>query len=193
MNREEQIRMLLHPEKYTDEQLDQMLDETNIPLPDAEEEWEKLELRTSKPSEGQGVATTRRWLRVAAMFIGVLMLSGITYAAIRIISNATQTKEEQQAESVSADGAQTTNLQPQTADEEGNDSIRVFENAELGMMLSEMAAYYQYEVTYQSEDAKHVRLYFTWDKHKEIDDVVATFNKFDRIHITRENRKLIVE
>jgi len=61
------------------------------------------------------------------------------------------------------------------------------------MMLSEMAAYYQYEVNYQSEEAKHVRLYFTWDKHTEIDDVVATFNKFDRIHITRENRKLIVE
>lgn len=31
--REERIRMLLHPERYTDEQLAQMLDETKIPCP----------------------------------------------------------------------------------------------------------------------------------------------------------------
>ena len=42
MKKEEQIRMLLHPEKYTDEQLDQMLDETNIPVPDANEAWKSF-------------------------------------------------------------------------------------------------------------------------------------------------------
>ena len=42
MKKEEQIRMLLHPEDYTDEQLDQMLDETDVKVPDADEEWEKF-------------------------------------------------------------------------------------------------------------------------------------------------------
>jgi hypothetical protein len=192
MTRDEQIRMLLHPEKYTDEQLDQMLNETNIPVPDAEEEWEKLQTPPlTPPLEGRGMAT-RRWLRVAAMFIGVLMLSGITYAAIQLISNSTKTEEEPQTEAVVQANAQPTDI-ISTATDEPTDSVRIFENAELMTMLTEMAAYYHCEVSYQREETKHVRLYFTWDKASKIDDVVATFNKFDRIHITQEDRKLIVE
>ena len=75
MKKEEQIRMLLHPEQYTDEQLDQMLDEVDVPVPDAGEEWNKIQTPPlAPPLEGRG---TRRWLRVAASFIGVLMLSGL--------------------------------------------------------------------------------------------------------------------
>ena len=39
MKNEKQIHMLLHPERYTYEQLDQMLNETDIPVPEVEEEW----------------------------------------------------------------------------------------------------------------------------------------------------------
>ena len=70
--KEEQIRMLLHPEKYTDEQLDQMLDEVNIPVPEANREW----MRFEKKRSGFPV------LKIAASIIGVLMLSGIAYATI---------------------------------------------------------------------------------------------------------------
>ena len=72
MKKEEQIRMLLHPEKYTDEQLDQMLDEVNIPVPDANSEW----MRYKKKRSGFPI------LKIAASIIGVLMLSGIAYATI---------------------------------------------------------------------------------------------------------------
>ena len=34
--------MLLHPEKYTDEQLAQMLDETRVDIPDTNKEWQRL-------------------------------------------------------------------------------------------------------------------------------------------------------
>ena len=49
MTREEKQRMLLHPERYTDEQLDEMLNETDIPVPDIDTEWkhfESFEFRT---------------------------------------------------------------------------------------------------------------------------------------------------
>ena len=75
MKKEEQIRMLLHPEDYTDEQLDQMLDETDVKVPDTDEEWEKFR------SEKREVKNERPiLLKIAAMFVGVLMLSGIAYA-----------------------------------------------------------------------------------------------------------------
>ena len=72
MKKEEQIRMLLHPEKYTDEQLDQMFDEVNIPVPEANREW----MRFEKKRSGFPI------LKIAASIIGVLMLSGIAYATI---------------------------------------------------------------------------------------------------------------
>ena len=46
---------------------------------------------------------------------------------------------------------------------------------------------------YKTEASKHIRLYYTWDKQATIDDVIDTFNKFERIQITRDNKKLIVE
>ena len=69
----------------------------------------------------------------------------------------------------------------------------VYEDAELVNILNEIATFYQVEPVFKNEDIKHVRLYFTWDRGKTIDDIIDTFNKFERIHISRENKKLIVE
>ena len=88
-------------------------------------------------------------------------------------------------------------IEPATSQMAEQDSTKtervVFENKELAAMLGEMAAYYGCEVSYKSDAVKHVRLYFTWDKAMEVDDVIAMFNKFERIHITKEGKKLTVE
>ena len=182
MKKEDQIRMLLHPEDYTDEQLDQMLDETDIQVPDANEEWKRF--------EGRGMAA-RRWLRVAAMFVGVLMLSGIAYAAVQIIRS-------QEAEVGSQETVVSTNTQhlsPNTQTPADSTVMKpvVYEDAELSTILNEITTFYQCELVYKTEANKHIRLYFTWDKKATIDDIIDTFNKFERIHITRDNKKLIVE
>ena len=187
MKKEEQIRMLLHPEDYTDEQLDQMLDETNIPVPDANKEWEKFR------NEKRQVKSERPMLlKIAAMFIGVLMLSGIAYAAIHIVSQ--RVGEDLQSPTQKA---RITNSRQQITEEQPTDSTAmkpvVFEDAELNTILREIATFYQYEVVYKSEASKHIRLYFTWDKKATIDGIIDTFNRFERIHITRDNKKLIVE
>ena len=69
----------------------------------------------------------------------------------------------------------------------------VYEDAELATILNEIATFHQCEVVYKNEASKHLRLYFTWNKKVTIDDIIDTFNKFERIHITRDNKKLIVE
>ena len=72
MKKEEQIRMLLHPEQHTDKQFDQMLDEVSVPMPDADKEWERFR-RSHLQRRSKG------WMQVAASIVGVLMLSGIAY------------------------------------------------------------------------------------------------------------------
>ena len=87
MTREEKQRMLLHPERYTDEQIDKMLNETDIPVPDTDTEWQKFErkakhLRSENPNFS--LFTLHFSLhKIAAMFIGVLMLSGIALMTIQ--------------------------------------------------------------------------------------------------------------
>jgi hypothetical protein len=130
---------------------------------------------------------------MAALFIGVLILSGITYAAIHMISSNPQS--EQVNQTVAVDNTQPLTINAQQSASADSTIIQpvVFENAELGRILQEIASFYQCEVVYKKEKTKRVRLFFTWDKKQSLDQVVETFNKFERFHIAKENQKLIVE
>ena len=85
--------MLLHPEHYTEEQLDQMLDETNAPIPDVEEEWRHFK---AKRHQRQHQNPMMRW---AAVIITVATLSGISYAAIQHFWKANDDKDKPAATS----------------------------------------------------------------------------------------------
>ena len=193
MKKEEQIRMLLHPEDYTDEQLDQMLDETDIKVPDANEAWEKFrnEKREVKSEKREAKSERPMLLKIAAMFIGILMLSGIAYAAVQIIRSQKSEVESQEA----VVSTNTQHLSPNAQAPADSTAMKpvVYEDTELATILNEIATFHQCEVVYKSEASKHIRLYFTWDQKATIDELIGTFNKFERIHITRDNKKLIVE
>lgn len=208
------LRMLEHPEQYSDEQLLELLaDEECRELYEAmrlsadafevedakakisaglkDEEWQKFSMTHDEGSDDRTIRRHFSLSKIAALFIGVLMLSGIAYAAYRIAHRAGEDSQKPVQEQPMADSPQQVLIQ------EPADSIKqalvVFENAELQTMLNEMATYYNYKVSFRTEAAKHIRLYFTWDKASKIEDVVAMFNKFERIHINIENQTLVVE
>ena len=189
MTREEKLKMLLHPEQYTDEQMDQMLNETEVSTPDANEEWRKFE---AEHLNSKFYTLNSKLIKIAAMFIGVLMLSGIAYAAVHIIRSQETRDRSQETTAVANATLSTVNSQLAEQDSVLHQPV-VFEDAELNTILREVATFYQCETIYKNDKVKHVRLYFTWDKRKPIDEIVETFNKFERFHITRENPKLIVE
>lgn len=157
-------------------------------------EWQRLQQQTSGDETTSAVRPQRRWLNIAAMFVGLLVLSGIAYAAVHIISS---NKEETNTKTQETRIVNPSEEGQQIGQEEMKDSLMlqpvVFENAQLSSILGNIASYYHYEVVYQDKAAKNVRIYFTWDKSASIEDVVETFNKFERIHITKENNKLIVK
>ena len=145
-------------------------------------------LRPGHSPVGSTSHQRRRWLQTAAIFIGVLMLSGIAFAAVQLVKATSQAKRSQ-SETVQPIVSKTQLTE--------NDSTMmkpvVFENAELKAILGEIATYYNYKVIYKGEDAQHTRLYFTWDKQMPIEDIVETFNQFNRIHITVKDCQLLVE
>ena len=94
---------------------------------------------------------------------------------------------------VTTDAQGSTLNNPQVAQDSTIMKPIVYEDTELVTILNELATFYQVEPVFMKEETKHIRLYFTWYKKQTIDDIVDTFNKFERIHITREDKKLIVE
>jgi ferric-dicitrate binding protein FerR (iron transport regulator) len=179
------LDMQEHPEKYSEEQIETMMDDLDR-LPDVDVAWQEF--------QQTGQSSPRRWLKAAASIIGVLMLSGIAYAAVHIISrNAgvdeeTPTHEVQNINSPLNDDAIvetfTTDSIPQT---------RIFENTPLDEMVSEIAHYYNKVADIQSKEAHELRLYYKWDPKDALENVVDDLNHFDRVNLAIEDDKLIVK
>jgi hypothetical protein len=157
-----------------------------------DEEWTKFEAKHFGSEKRKVRSEKSSFLKIAAMFIGVLMLSGIAYAAIHIVSNHVGGDMKSSAQEV-----QVTNSRQQQNDELPADSTamqpKIYEDVELATILDDIATFHQVEPVYKKEDSKHIRLYFTWDKKQTIDNLIDTFNKFERIHITRHDNILIIE
>ena len=157
-----------------------------------EEEWAKFEAAHFHAVGGDLQSPTqqaRRFLRlhqIAAILIGVLMLSGIAYAAIRIVNQRVGGDMQSPTQEVRISNSHQQKTARQSIDSTAMHPV-VFEDAKLESILHEIATFYQCEVVYKNEKVTHVRLYFTWDKTAGIDEVIGTFNKFERFHITHEN------
>ena len=153
-----------------------------------DEEWTKFE---AEHFGGEQRKVRPPFLKIAALFIGVLMLSGITYAAVHIISSSQETQGPKTEAIVN------TKTQKASYEQAGQDSTLqksiVYEDAELVTILDDIATYYEVESVYKKETSKHIRFYFTWDKKQSLDTIIDTFNKFERIHITRYDKILIIE
>ncbi len=179
------LDMQEHPEKYSEEQIETMMDDLDR-LPDVDVAWQEF--------QQTGQSSPRRWLKAAASIIGVLMLSGIAYAAVHIISrNAgvdeeTPTHEVQNINSPLNDDAIvetfTTDSIPQT---------RIFENTPLDEMVSEIAHYYNKVADIQSKEAHELRLYYKWDPKDALEKVVDDLNHFDHVNLAIEGDKLVVK
>lgn len=208
------FQMMEQPDKYTHEQWQDILADEEcrelymlmsktksafdvqreVSDEEIDAEWRRLQQQTTAEETTSDIRSRHRWLNIAAMFVGLLVLSGIAYAAVRIISSNKEESNTQTQETTIVNHGQESQ---QAGQEVLKDSLMiqpiVFEDKELSSILGDIAPYYHYEVVYQNKAAKSIRIYFTWDMAASIEDVVETFNKFDRIHITKENNKLIVK
>ena len=211
------LRMMEHPEHYRNEQWQELLsDEECRKLYEAmrlstsafeakdakqkiangikEKEWQKRKAEffgSEKPY--YSLFTIYYSLKkLVAMFVGLLMLSGIAYAAVQIA------KQHQQSEaSLSAD---TTAVEKSSLithhsslPQDSIPQVRIFENVPLDKMVSEIAHYYNKVVDIQSEHAHELRLYYEWEPQDAIESVVQDLNHFDRVNLALEDDKLIVK
>ena len=207
MEQNDKIRLLLdmheHPESYTDEQLASMLDDemlerlatakramTDIPEPDVDAEWQRFEQEHFTP------AHNRRWLKVAAMIAGVLMLSAFTYAAIHAVRAHQPEVQQPMTEQVeNTDGSVESSSPTEAA---GIDSVSTgqpvtFDNVALETIVGDIAARHQMQVEFRNEDARALRFYFVWQPDEDLDAALERLNLFESVNISKEGNTIVVE
>ena len=74
--------MLEAPDKYSDQEIETMMDDLDQ-MPDVDEAWQQF-----AQQHISSVRLMHTWRKVAAILIGILAISGITIAAVRIVHQA---------------------------------------------------------------------------------------------------------
>lgn len=211
-----------HPEKYTDEQVEHLLADEEaqeflrdlamarmagrkaVPKKvDVDKAWKEFSEKHNKAKSISNGANTsyHNRMQIAVSIIGIIFLSGVALAAVqngwlkfavsdKVADNKT-TIEQTVKQKPSADDS----LKAVTA--EPNDSLNmkpvVFDNAELGTILTQMADFYHVKVRYDNDDTQHVRLFFNWNKTKTLEQNLEILNAFDRIQIEYAEGELVVK
>ena len=158
-----------------------------------EEDESQLEIL----DEGEYKPRLRAYLaprKIAASFIGVLLASGIAFAAIQVVRNISTPKPQQPTTE------QTTDIDPVTflpADTVQADTISVepyiFNNVPLDSMLTAIATAHGVGVEFENEAVRHLRFHFVWKREDSLSRVVEKLNTFEAVNIGMEDKTLVVK
>ena len=202
MEKDEKIQLLLdmqeHPEQFSEQALQTMLDDPEMrelmeataqlkqammsdenDVNDVDAEWRRFaqtHLTEQKPE--------RSWLKIAATFIGILMMSGIAFAAIHIIRNFSNAGIEPQKTIQETTIANSHQLPADTIKTDTIPSKVVrYDEATLEKILTDMADYYGLSLIWKSEEAKTLRLFYIWNKQQSAVEAIRSMNSFERIRL----------
>ena len=194
----------------TRQSLDFAKSKEKMKMPSIDAEWEKLKEEKQQKEEMNQNAETQQtaklfslWspMRKVAAVAAVLVVSGITFAAIHLVTRSHQTSDKHNTELVASrkDSIQQVSAPQKSNIEEKTDSASlaqlplVYENAELQNILTPIAEHFHLQVTYQNESARHIRLFLQLEKNMSLDDIIELMNHFEKVNIRHEGQTLIVE
>lgn len=207
---EEEVNELYQQLVETRQSLDFAKSKEKMKMPSIDAEWEKLKEEKQQKEEMNQNAETQQtaklfplWspMRKVAAVAAVLVVSGITFAAIHLVTRSHQPSDNSNTELVASqkDSIQQVFAPQKSNIEEKTDSASlaqlplVYENAELQNILTPIAGHFHLQVTYQNESARHIRLFLQLEKNMSLDDIIELLNHFEKVNIRYEGQTLIVE
>jgi len=131
--------------------------------------------------------------RLVASFIGILLVSGIAFAAIQIVRYAQQNTSKPE-EVINT--PKPTNVIPTdtlTTDTIAAPQPIIYDNIPLEKMLPEIAAHYDAKVTFVNDEARQLRFRFVWNPQKGIEQVISDLNQFERLTVTLKDNQITLE
>ena len=210
------LEMLDHPEAYTEQEIHDIInrdedtretyrlmveakrssrnrqDETPV---DVDAAWQRFHQRLRPMQHGRG------WMKMAASFIGVLLVSGIAFAAIHIVRHyvgrdmPTPPQETEVAvphQQVALNDTIKVGTTDTIAPKATMEPV-VFDNVPLEEMLPDIAAHYDATVSFANDKARQLRFRFVWNPQQDIDQVVSDLNQFESLTVTLKDNQITVE
>ena len=207
---DEEVNELYQQLIETRQSLDFAKSKEEMKMPSIDAEWEKLKEEMQQKEEMSQNAETLQtaklfplWspMRKVAAVAAVLVVSGITFAAIHLVTRSHQASDKHNTELVTShkDSIQQVSAPQKSNIEEKTDSASlaqlplVYENAELQNILTPIAGHFHLQVTYQNESTRHIRLFLQLEKNMSLDDIIELMNHFEKVNIRHEGQTLIVE
>ena len=165
--------------------------------PNIDEEWEKFSQEHQLQEEATHPITS--WRKLAASIAGFVLISGIAFAAIHTYikrsQETTQVTADTHPEVIKSDSAkQVTAKDSLTNPKPEKPAIhKTFENVAFEQMISEIASYYDLQVKFENNEDKTLRLYYEWNSHSSIENIVKELNQFENVNIELQQNELIVK
>ena len=212
---DEEVNELYQQLVETRQSLDFGKSKEEMKMPSIDAEWEKLKdemklkEKQQKEEMNQNAETQHTakllplWspMRKVAAVAAVLVVSGITFAAIHLVTRSHQASDKNNTELVAShknsiqqvSAPQKSNIEKKTDSASLAQFPLVYENAELQNILAPIAGHFHLQVTYQNESARHIRLFLQLEKNMSLDDIIELMNHFEKVNIRHEGQTLIVE
>lgn len=207
---DEEIREILQDEEcrklyQTMVEVDSTL-ENPSPIINVDEEWEKFsqehqlqEEATQNAAQEAASHPITSWRKLAASIAGFVLISGIAFAAIHTYikrsQEPTQVTADTHPEVINSDSAkQVAAKDSLTHPKPEKPAIhKTFENVAFEQMISEIASYYDLQVKFENNEDKTLRLYYEWNSHSSIENIVKELNQFENVNIELQQNELIVK
>lgn len=207
---DEEIREILQDEEcrklyQTMMEVDSAL-ENPSPIINVDEEWEKFsqkhqlqEEATQNAAQEAASHPITSWRKLAASIAGFVLISGIAFAAIHTYikrsQEPTQVTADTHPEVIKSDSAKQVAAKDSLAHPKPEKPAihKTFENVAFEQMISEIASYYDLQVKFENNEDKTLRLYYEWDSHSSIENIVKELNQFENVNIELQQNELIVK
>lgn len=204
-----------HQEKYSDEEIREILQDeecrklyqTMVEVDSAlektshiiniDEEWEKFSQEHQLQEKATHPITS--WRKLAASIAGFVLISGIAFAAIHTYikhsQETTQVTADTHPEVIKSDSAKQVAATDSLTHPKPEKPVihKTFENVAFEQILSEIASYYDLQVKFENNEDKTLRLYYEWNSHSSIENIVKELNQFENVNIELRQNELIVK
>ena len=154
---------------------------------DVDAAWQRLNQKLQPKQHDFG------WMKIAASFIGVLLVTGIAFAAIWSLTPGPSPKDEESGCMQTSDSVKHSTPLSNRRGAEGETPSVIYDNIPLEKMLPEIAAHYDVEVTFANEAVRGLRFHFVWSPVQDIANVVNDLNQFEHLHVTLKDNLITVE
>ena len=188
------IDMTEHPERYTEDELRQMLID--------DDEGSRIYKTISEINVAFNMENGMRLLqkskqhsfinKAAAAVIAICLISGITYAAVALIQPQ-RSQTEVVSPAPAASPSESAPVLGVSASSSPSPLVKTYENAPLASIIADMARAFSKQQAYRTNKADSLRLYFRLDTRRGLEKNIEELNTFENINIEIKGDTLVVD